>query len=63
KKILDIISNLSQKQNAITFAELQKKLKEVDDIALDETILRREIEILILRELISCNIEGDKLIF
>jgi hypothetical protein len=60
---LDIISNLSQKQNAITFAELQKKLKEVDDIALDETILRREIEILILRELISCNIEGDKLIF
>ena len=63
KKILDIISNLSQKQNAITFAELQKKLKEVDDIALDETILRREIEILILRELILCNIEGDKLIF
>jgi len=63
KKILDIISNLSQKQNAITFAELQKKLKKVDDITLDETILRREIEILILRELISCNIEGDKLIF
>ena len=63
QKILDLISNLSQKQNVITFAELQKKLKKVDDIALDEAILRREIEILILRELITCNIEGDKLIF
>ncbi len=63
KKILDIISNLSQKQNAITFAELQKKLKEVDNIALDETILKREIEILILRNLVSCSIEGNRLFF
>ena len=63
QKILDIISNLSQQQNSITFTELQKKLKEIENIALDETILRREIEILILRELLSCNIEGNKLFF
>lgn len=63
QKILSLISEISQKQNAITITELQKKLKEVDKITLDETILRREIEILILRNLISCRIEGNMLIF
>ncbi len=63
QKILNVISRISQRQNSITFTELQKKLKEVENITLDETILRREIEILILRELVSCNIEGNKLIF
>lgn len=63
QKILNYISRISQKQNSISFTELQKKLKKVDNIALDETILRREIEILILRGLVSCNIEGNKLLF
>ena len=63
QKILSLISRISQPQNSITFAELRKKLKEIENLVLDETILKREIEILILRELISCNIEGDKLIF
>ncbi len=63
QKILNLITRISQQQNSITFTELQKKLKEIENIALDETILRREIEILILRELLSCNIEGNKLFF
>ena len=63
QRILNLISEISQKENAITFTELQKKLKEVDKITLNETILRREIEILILRELVSCKIEGNKLLF
>ncbi len=63
QKILNLISEISQKQNVITFAELQKKLKEVENIALDETILKREIEILILRNLVSCSIEGNRLFF
>ena len=63
QKILNLISRIFQQQSLITFTELQKRLKEIENIALDETILRREIEILILRELISCNIEGNKLIF
>jgi len=63
QKILNLITRISQKQNSISFTELRKKLKEVENIALDETILRREIEILILRELASCNIEGNKLLF
>ena len=63
QKILNLITRISQEQNSISFTELRKKLKEVENIALDETILRREIEILILRELASCNIEGNKLLF
>ncbi|MFX1587937.1 MAG: hypothetical protein ACFFC1_07265 [Promethearchaeota archaeon] len=63
QKILNLISKISQQQSSITFTELQKRLKEIESIALDETILRREIEILILRELVSCNIEGNKLTF
>lgn len=62
QKILNLISRISQWQSSISFAELLKKLKEVENITLDETILRREIEILILRELISCNIKGSKII-
>lgn len=63
QKILNLISKISQQQSSITFTELQKRLKEIESIALDETILRREIEILILRNLVSCNIEGNKLTF
>ncbi|MFX1493533.1 MAG: hypothetical protein ACFFBZ_04560 [Promethearchaeota archaeon] len=63
QKILNLISRMSQEQTSISFTELLEKLKEVENIALDETILRREIEILILRNLVSCKIEGNKLIF
>ncbi|MGB5910243.1 MAG: hypothetical protein WBH31_03505 [Promethearchaeia archaeon] len=63
QKILSLIHNISQQQKSISFSELQKKLREVENIALDETILRREIEILILRGLVSSNIEGNKLLF
>lgn len=63
QKILNLISRISQEQTSISFTEVLEKLKEVESIALDETILRREIEILILRNLVSCKIEGNKLIF
>ncbi|MFW9946030.1 MAG: hypothetical protein ACFFDX_04290 [Candidatus Odinarchaeota archaeon] len=63
QKILNLISRISQEQTSISFTEVLEKLKEVESIALDEKILRREIEILILRNLVSCKIEGNKLIF
>lgn len=63
QKILNLISSVSPKQNSIKFIELQKKLKETENISLNESTLRREIEILILRGLISCKIEEDQLIF
>ncbi|MFX1496201.1 MAG: hypothetical protein ACFFBH_01610 [Promethearchaeota archaeon] len=63
QKILDLISEVSQNQKSILITDLKKQLKEKEEIDLDEPNLRREIEILILRELLFCKIEGDRLTF
>ena len=59
--ILGKITEISKNQPSITFKELNKSIKQ--DLDLSEDILRREIELLILRGLISIKIEGEKLIF
>jgi len=61
--ILNIILTISQKMSSITFTELNNQIKEQEDLTIDESILRREIEILILRSLTSCKIEGNKINF
>lgn len=61
--ILKNISNLSKKRESISFHELNRVLKENNELELSDDILRREIEILILRNLLSCRIDGKKLIF
>lgn len=61
--ILKTINNLSKKREIINFHELNREIKESVKLELSNDILRREIEILILRNLLSCKIEGDKLIF
>ena len=63
QKILSLIFEVSQQHKSIGFAELRKKLKEKEQIELDEPNLRREIEILILRELLPYKIDEDKIIF
>lgn len=61
--ILHIINELSKRYDSISFQELNRVLKEKKELNLSNDILQREIEILILRSLISCKIDGEKLIF
>jgi len=61
--ILHIINDLSNRYDSISFQELNRVLKEKKELNLSNDILQREIEILILRSLISCKIDGEKLIF
>ena len=63
QRILKIINNLTIKNKSISFRELKKLVKDIDDISISEDILRREVEILILRGLLDCQIQGDQLIF
>ena len=60
-KILKQIQNFSQNQNSISFQELKESLK--TELNLDVGILRREVELLILRGLLKCKIEGNELKF
>ena len=60
-KILKQIHAVSQNQNSISFHELKESLKTV--LNLDEGLLRREIELLILRGLLNCKIEDNELKF
>lgn len=61
--ILHILNDLSNRYDPISFQELNRVLKEKKELNLSNDILQREIEILILRSLISCKIDGEKLIF
>jgi len=61
--LLHIINDLSNRYDSISFQELNRVLKEKKELNLSNDILQREIEILILRNLISCKIDGEKLIF
>ena len=63
KVILDAIFEISKQEKSITFSELKTKLETKNNIYLDKPILKREIEILILRNLLSCKVEEDKIIF
>ncbi|MFX0060511.1 MAG: hypothetical protein ACFE85_07440 [Candidatus Hodarchaeota archaeon] len=61
--ILKVLLTLSKKKESISLFELSQDLKENEDLDLEKSILRREIEILILRSLITAKIEGDLLLF
>lgn len=63
QRVLSAVKKISQKQRSITFLNLKKYLKEQEDIEIDEQILRREVEILILRSLLEGKLVGNELIF
>lgn len=60
--ILEHIKKMSIKQNSIKIHELHLSLKE-NDFKIEESVLGKEIELLILRDLLPCKKEGDKIIF
>lgn len=61
--ILKILLTLSKESESISINELNQLLKETEGLNIDDSILRREIEILILRSLLSAKFEGDLLLF
>jgi hypothetical protein len=60
--ILNNLQKISKKGKSISFDELNKIIKENNDLDLSNDILRREIELLILRDFLNCKIERDKII-
>ena len=61
--ILKNLNNISKLNASISFQELNLVIKDRDELELSNDILRREVEILILRNLITCRIDGERLIF
>jgi len=63
QRVLRVIKRISRKQKSISFIDLKEILNKQENVELDELILRREVEILILRSLLECKIEGSDLVF
>jgi len=63
QRILEIIKNIPIPNNSIKLEEIHEILRVQEDLDITEEILRREVELLILRNLLNCKIEGDQLIF
>ena len=61
--ILKYLNSISKLNDSISFAELNQVIKENEELEFSDDILKREIEILILRNLLSCKIEGDLITF
>ena len=61
--VLGTIQKISQEFKSISFLKLNEIVKKNDNLDIDEQILRREVEILILRSLIEGKIEGNDLVF
>ncbi|MFW9865263.1 MAG: hypothetical protein ACFFEN_04120 [Candidatus Thorarchaeota archaeon] len=61
--ILEYLKNISSEKKLISFNELNQKLREKGSLNISDEILRREVELLILRNLIICKIEGNYLDF
>jgi hypothetical protein len=60
--ILKFLKNISIKRKSITFKKLNQELREKGILVLNEEILRREIELLILRNQLYCKIDEDTII-
>jgi len=60
--ILNVINEISNSRDSISFQELNNVLKEEIELNLSIDILKREIEILVLRNQLSCKIEKDNIV-
>jgi len=63
QRVLSVIKKISLEQKSISFIALNEILKKQENVELDELILRREVEILILRSLLDVKINGNDLVF
>ena len=63
QRVLSVVKEISHKQKSISFIDLSEILKKQENVELDELILRREVEILILRSFLDCKIDGNQIVF
>ncbi len=63
QRVLSVVKKISHEQKSISFIDLSEILKKQENVELDELILRREVEILILRSLLEVKIDGNHLVF
>ena len=63
QRVLSVIKRISRNQKVISFIDLTEILNKQENVEIDEQILRREVEILILRSLLESKIEGNDLVF
>ncbi|MFX1477308.1 MAG: hypothetical protein ACFFCI_04180 [Promethearchaeota archaeon] len=61
--ILEYLKIISSEKKLISFNELNQKLREKGSLNISDNILRREVELLILRNLLMGKIEGNYLDF
>ncbi|MHA2280489.1 MAG: hypothetical protein ACXAC5_06530 [Promethearchaeota archaeon] len=61
--ILEIIKAIAITKNSISIEELNNLLIDKKNLNISQEILRREVELLILRNLLHCKIETNQLIF
>ncbi len=60
--ILNRINELFKTIKVIEIQKLNQILKNKDNLLIDDTILERDLEILIMRNVLSCKISGNNLI-
>jgi len=63
QRVLSVVKKKKKKHKSISFIDLREMVNKQENIELDELVLRREVEILILRSLLECKIEGNDLVF
>ena len=63
QKVLSAIQKISQKRKSISFLELKEIVNEHENLDINEQVLRREVEILILRSLLEAKLEENDLVF
>jgi hypothetical protein len=63
KRILEVITSLMKGKKEITLQNVGDKLNKNFELTLDPSILLREVELLILRGLLSCKVKGNTLYF
>jgi len=61
--ILKNIQELSSTHDSISTSKLNLILKEKGELQITDEILMREVELLILRGLLACRLEGNEIIF
>ena len=61
--ILKLLKNMSIKNKSISLNDLNHKLLTEENLNLSEDILRRELELLILRNQIQCKIDETSILF
>lgn len=63
QRILEVIKGIPITKSSIHFEEISRLLRDKENLNIKDEILRREVEILILRNLLHGRIEGNQLIF